>query len=110
MLWIEINYFEIKLIFSVLLFLILDTGAFKISNPQTFLAYDKEAVIQGMCGQLLFFFPLHCQTCYGSYWALLFNLNKSFATHLFQKKKFFIEPRGNPELPKMTFYTNHYKK
>ena len=56
MLWIEINYFEIKLIFSVLLFLILDTGAFKISNPQTFLAYDKEAVIQGMCGQLLFCF------------------------------------------------------
>lgn len=57
-----------------------------------------------------FVFPLHCQACYWSYWALLFNLNKSFATHLFQKKKFFIEPRGNPELPKMTFYTNHYKK
>ncbi|XP_078359591.1 tyrosine-protein phosphatase non-receptor type 13-like [Oculina patagonica] len=28
----------------------------------------------------------------------------------FKKKKFFIEPRGSPDAPKMTFYTNHYKK
>ncbi|XP_068744131.1 tyrosine-protein phosphatase non-receptor type 13-like isoform X2 [Montipora capricornis] len=28
----------------------------------------------------------------------------------FKKKKFFIEPRENPDVPKMTFYTNHYKK
>ena len=27
-----------------------------------------------------------------------------------QKKKFFIEPKGNPDPPKMAFYTNHYKK
>ncbi|XP_020904478.1 tyrosine-protein phosphatase non-receptor type 13 [Exaiptasia diaphana] len=28
----------------------------------------------------------------------------------FKKKKFFIEPRANPDGAKLTFYTNHYKK